>query len=193
MGDQITINKDELDKALLKAQGELMEVMDKHEVLATKMQAEIDEAKSASVESQNENEALGKKYMELADRCVQLEQRGDDMITEAEESLGAQFVKSADYEAMIERGSGSARLELKTAIINVYPASSVQPLVQGDRLQGIHAVPNRRLTIKDILPVGTTSSNLVEFTRENAFTNAAAPQRDTDSPYAKCYRKRREG
>ena len=71
---------------------------------------------------------------------------------------------------MIERGSGSARIEMKTAIINTYPASSVQPLVQGDRLSGIHTVPNRRLTIKDILPVGATTSNLIEFTRENALT-----------------------
>jgi HK97 family phage major capsid protein len=182
MSETITINKDELDKALLKSQGELMEVMDKHEVLSTKMQAEIDEAKSVSVESKNENEELSKKYMELADRCVQLEQRGDELIEEANESLGRIVTKDAGFQAMAERRAGTARIEIKTAIINTYPASSVQPLVQGDRLSGIHTVPNRRLTIKDILPVGTTASNLVEFTRENAFTNAAAPQRNADSP-----------
>ena len=182
MSDQVTFEKADLERALLDSQGDLLKTMDQHEATATKMQAEIDEAKSASVESKNENEKLTAKYMELADRCVELEQRGDELHAEAGESLGAMVVKNADYQSMVERGMGSMRMETKTAIINTYPASTSQPLVQGDRLSGIHTVPNRRLTIKDILPVGTTSSNLVEFTRENAFTNAAAPQRNADSP-----------
>ena len=168
MSDQVTFEKADLERALLDSQGDLLKVMDRHEATATKMQAEIDEAKSASVESKNENEKLTAKYMELADRCVELEQRGDELHAEAEESLGAMVVKNADYQSMVERGMGSMRMETKTAIINTYPASTSQPLVQGDRLSGIHTVPNRRLTIKDILPVGTTNSNLVEFTRENA-------------------------
>jgi HK97 family phage major capsid protein len=52
----------------------------------------------------------------------------------------------------------------------------VQPLVDGDRLSGIATVPNRVLTIRDVLPSSTTDSNLVEFTRENVFTNNAGPQ-----------------
>jgi HK97 family phage major capsid protein len=40
------------------------------------------------------------------------------------------------------------------------------------------------LTLRDILPSMPTNSNLVEFTRENAYTNNAGPQRDTASPLA---------
>lgn len=184
MTDTVTLNKADLESALLKSQGELMQANDKVESTIEKMQGEIDTATTASVESKNALEKLTEKAASLADRCVELEQRGNDADAEAQESIGAQFIKNADYLAARERGQGYARMESKTAIINTFPASSVQPLVQGDRLAGINAVPNRRLTIKDILPGGTTSSNLVEFTRENAFTNNAGPQRDTASPLA---------
>jgi HK97 family phage major capsid protein len=50
------------------------------------------------------------------------------------------------------------------------------PLVNGMRVPGIVAEPNRSLTVRDLLPVGTTGSNLVEFTRELVFTNNAGPQ-----------------
>jgi HK97 family phage major capsid protein len=184
MTDSVTLNKADLEAALLKSQGDLMKANDAVEETIKKMQGEIDEAKSASVESRNELEKLTEKAAALADRCVELEQRETVLNHETSESAGAQFVKNADYQAAVDRGTGHVRMEMKTAIINTFPASSVQPLVQGDRISGIHTVPNRRLTLKDILPVGATSSNLIEFTRENAFTNNAGPQRDTASPLA---------
>ena len=180
----VTLNKADLEQALLKSQGDLMKANDAVEATIEKMQGEIDNAKTASVESKNELDKLVEKAASLADRCVELEQRENDIDKDAELSIGDQFIKTADYLACIERRSGSARMETKTAIVNVFPASSVQPLVDGDRLQGIHAVPNRRLTIKDVIPGGTTSSNLVEFAKETAFTNNAGPQRDTASPLA---------
>jgi HK97 family phage major capsid protein len=189
MGDTITVTKSELEKTMLEAQGEVMEANEKLEATIEKMQGEIDNAKSASVESKNQLEKLvtkadeqTKRAIESEQRLVELEQAGNDGQQAMDESVGAQVIKNADYQAMIERGTGVMRMDTKTAIINTYPASSVQPLVQGDRLPGIHAVPNRRLTIKDILPVGSTSSNLVEYTRENAYTNAAAPQGAATSP-----------
>lgn len=184
MTDQVTLSKADLEAALQKSQGDLMKANEELEATIEKMQGEIDESKSASVESKNAVEKLTEKAAELADRCVELEQRGNDDPGGQFETVGEKFVKSANYLAAVERGTGTARMELKTAIVNTFPASTSQPLVQGDRLAGIYTVPNRRLTIKDILPVGTTSSNLVEFTRENAFTNNAGPQRDTASPLA---------
>ena len=65
-------------------------------------------------------------------------------------------------------------MEVKTAIINATGAS--QPLVPADRLAGFQTTPNRMLTIRDILPASATNSNLIEFVRENVFTNNAGPQ-----------------
>ena len=184
MTETVTLNKGDLEAALLKSQGELMKANDKVEATIEKMQGEIDDAKSASTESKAELEALTKKAADLADRCVELEQAGNDSQEGKAECLGEMFVKCDEFIAAQERRSGNARMEVKTAIINVFPADSVQPLVQGDRVPGIFTTPNRRLTIKDVLPRGVTSSNLVEFTRENAFTNAANVQRDTAPPIA---------
>lgn len=180
----VTLNKEDLEKALLKSQGDLMQANEKVEATIEKMQGEIDAAQTASVESKNQLDKLTEKASALADRCVELEQRGDDVEEEARLTLGAQFVKNEDYLSCVQRKQGTARMETKTAIINTFPATTSQPLVQGDRMGGIYATPNRRLTIKDILPNGTTSSNLVEYTREGTFTNNAGPQRDTASPLA---------
>jgi len=180
----IQLTKNDIERAIVDSQGDLLAKMDQQDEHFLKVKEELEIAKSNSAEAKSENEALTKQYMELADRCMELEQREDDIHKEADESLGAMVTKSAEYKELLERGTGATRIEVKTAIINTYPASTSQPLVQGDRLSGIHTVPNRRLTIRDVIPSGTTSSNLVEFSRENAFTNNAGPQRDTASPLA---------
>jgi HK97 family phage major capsid protein len=62
----------------------------------------------------------------------------------------------------------------KTAMINA--TGQNQPLVPDQRVGGIITAPNRRLTIRDLLPQLTTTSNLVQFASENVFTNNAGPQ-----------------
>ena len=119
-------------------------------------------------------EAITKQYDELYDRLQVVEQKGVKISeTDRVDSVGDQFIKSESFKSMQEGRQGRARMEMKTAIINATGAS--QPLVQGDRLSGIATTPNRVLTIRDVLPSSTTDSNLVEFTRENAFTNNAGP------------------
>ena len=177
MTDQVVLERAELEKAMMDASA-------KHDAIVEKMQGEIDEAKTASVETKNELTAAMTEIAAANDRLVALEQRGEDVDDTRPETLGEKFAKSDAVKSMIEGRQSRARVECKTAILNTYPESSVQPLVQGDRIMSIFATPNRRLTLRDILPVSPTTSNLVEFTRENAFTNNAGPQRDAASPLA---------
>ena len=51
---------------------------------------------------------------------------------------------------------------------------SAGALVAPDRQPGIIAIPQRRLTIRDLLAPGSTNSNSVEYVRETGFTNNAA-------------------
>jgi HK97 family phage major capsid protein len=99
---------------------------------------------------------------------------GNENGQQAQQSFGEQFVKSDAFQAMASGRSKFARMEFKTAIINA--TGQNQPLVASDRIPGIIANPDRVLTIRDVLPTGRTSSNLVEFTRENVFTNNAGAQ-----------------
>ena len=128
-------------------------------------------------------ESLAAKSTELADRLHDMEQKsftmqGDNRV----QTLGEQFVKSDAFAAMVDRSQNSARIDVKTAIINA--TGDNQPLVPADRLSGIQHEPNRPLRIRDILTATPTSSNLIEYAKENVFTNAAAIQATENSTKA---------
>jgi HK97 family phage major capsid protein len=164
-------------KALADKQTELQATTKELKDFMVKANSEIDNAKSLSAETKAAIEKLTGKATELTDKCLELEQKMSakkDTDIDKPLSLGEQFVKSDEWKAMTSRRSGSARIELKTAIVNA--AGQNQPLVQADRVGGIITNPNRVFTIRDLLPVGITSSNLIEYTKENVFTNNAGPQ-----------------
>lgn len=164
-------------KALGDRQDELKGVTAEMKTFMTKANDEIDNAKSLSAETKSAIEKLAEKATALTDRCLELEQklsaRNDD--TESKnETVGEMFIKSDEWKHMQTKRAGSARIELKTAIVNA--TGQNQPLVAADRLAGIITNPNRAFTIRDLLPVGRTSSNLIEYTKENVFTNNAGGQ-----------------
>lgn len=98
-------------------------------------------------------------------------------------SIGQIFIESESYATgVITKKNGRARQEFKglvkgmdvKAIVNA--TGQNQPLVPDMRVQGIIAPQLRRLTIRDLLPVGRTQSNLVQYVTETLFTNNAGPQ-----------------
>ena len=168
-------------KALAEVQGTLLE---KHKELKgwmEKANGEIDVARTASVETKAALEKLADQSAQLTEKCLEIERRvaeGNASGQKADEdTAGELLVKSDSFKAMAEGRSKFARVEMKTAIVNA--TGQNQPLVAADRLVGIINNPNRVLTIRDALPVGRTTSNLVEFTKENVYTNNAGPQYDS--------------
>ncbi|RMG71922.1 MAG: phage major capsid protein [Chloroflexi bacterium] len=154
-------------------------IVEKFEAISSayeKANGQLKEVGAVSQETKSAVEKLTTEYDALCDRMQQLEQKGAAVVSSEEraESLGAQFVKSEAYTDLRSGRTSRARLETKTAIINA--TGQNQPLVQSDRLPGIATTPERLLTIRDLLPASTTSSNLVEYTRESSFTNNAGPQ-----------------
>lgn len=164
-------------KALAETQGTLLATTRELKSWMEKANGEIAAVKSVENETKNAMEKLAAKAGELTDKCLELERKmtaGNENGQQAAQSFGEQFVKSESFQAMAAGRSKFARMEFKTAIINA--TGQNQPLVAPDRLPGIVNNPNRVLTIRDALPVGRTSSNLVEFTKENVFTNNANAQ-----------------
>ena len=147
------------------------------EAWVKKANAEVAGAKAMSTETKAALETLSAKATEVVDRLVAMEQKSRTMPADTATalSLGEQFIKQDGFAKWQNGMSGAMRLELKTAIVNATQNTS-QPLVQGMRVPGIMYEPNRNLTIRDLLPVGRTSSNLIEYTMENVFTNNAGPQ-----------------
>lgn len=117
-----------------------------------------------------------KQVDDLADRVQEIEQKGVSGAFGTKAGgfdLGRHVVESEQFRALKGGMSKSASIEIKTAIINATGAS--QPLVQADRMAGIVHGAERRLTIRDLLATARTSSNAVEFAKENVYTNSAGP------------------
>ncbi len=145
------------------------------EAWVKKANAEVADAKNMSTETKGALESLSEKATQIVDRLVALEQKAAKLPEQAAKLLtvGEEFVKMEGFDKWQANRAGALRLE-KAAIVNA--TGQNQPLVQAQRVPGIIYEPNRPLTIRDLLPTGTTGSNLIEYTRENVFTNNAGPQ-----------------
>lgn len=90
-------------------------------------------------------------------------------------NIGEAFVNSPQYLEMRKAGRWeSDAFVFETRDILSSDAASGGALVVPQRVPGIIAEPERAFRIRDLLPKGTTTSNLVEFVREKTFTSAAA-------------------
>jgi len=139
-----------------------------------KLNTEVKSVGEASVGTAAEIKKHKEDYDALFDRLQTLEQKGAAVsVSDSPIDVGSDFIASEAFKSIKAGSAGRGRMEMKTAIINA--TGQNQPLVPSDRLAGIYHTPNRMLTIRDVLPSSTTSSNLVEFTREASFTNNAGP------------------
>lgn len=92
-------------------------------------------------------------------------------------SPGLEFFNNANVKDFfkgdtIKRGRISAPVNTITSLTS--GSGGAGDLIQPQRIPGIVEVPTRKLRIRDLLPVGRTNSNSLEFVQETGFTNAAA-------------------
>ncbi|MVW72140.1 phage major capsid protein [Bordetella sp. 15P40C-2] len=89
------------------------------------------------------------------------------------QSMGAQITESEDFQAFASNPRGTFRMPVQAAIGS--GSTSAGDLIVPDRVPGIQAPMLRRLTVRDLISWGRTSSNSIEYARELLFTNNAAP------------------
>ena len=92
----------------------------------------------------------------------------------APKSMGQLVAESQEYEAnaeRIERAKGSFSVGVQAALTT--DAGSAGDLIEPTRVPGINGLPERRLTVRDLLSWGTTGANSVEYVKETGFTNSA--------------------
>jgi HK97 family phage major capsid protein len=137
---------------------------------AEKSEAEIKAVGTQSADTKSAIEGLSTKQRELADRILQIEQKGSASNDQPKpaETWGEQFTKSDVYKAFAGGNTQKARFEVKNTLTGA--DANVAP----DRKPGIVSGAFQPMTLESFLPSMPTSSNAVEFTRENAFTNSAA-------------------
>jgi len=162
------VNLKAVEKALTEKHAELKEYIDKSN-------EEFKHTGEVATETKNAIDKVAENVNELTDRMIAMEQKGLGTQEDNEPyDLGVEFTKSDQFKALQEGSGSRAKMEIKTAIINA--TGQNQPLVPADRLGGINTTANRQLMIRDMIPTSATTSNLIEFVRENTFTNNAGPQ-----------------
>jgi HK97 family phage major capsid protein len=147
----------------------------------------MEEAKKKFLETGEVSKDLTNKYellkKEMGDKFSAIEERLSKSPVEDNtnnvKTVGEIFIGSTNFKNFSTSGfqtTGAVNVGSfgTKAIVNATGAS--QPLVAADRTVGIYANPDRKLTVRDLLPTMTTTSNSVEYTKENVFTNSAAPQ-----------------
>lgn len=143
-----------------------------------KTEADIAEKIGGILESQQKDQA----------RLIHLEQQGVKPVNTLEpvmQTVGQTFVDSEAYlDAAKRKNENTGKVIVgafphqkgATAIVNA--TGQNQPLVPDDRLNIPIVIDPamRRMTIRNLIPGGRTDSNLIQFVKENVFTNSAAPQ-----------------
>jgi HK97 family phage major capsid protein len=161
---------------------DLSEINKALEGLESKLKAYSEEAKkqietvgSASTETKNALDALALKQREFADEILTLKQRGalPELEEKRGETWGDQFVKASEYTGKLDmvvgnRKFGSIGMEVKNTVVG--SDTTVSP----DRKPGVVGGAFQMLTMESLFPAIPTSSNAIEFTKENVFTNNAA-------------------
>lgn len=94
-------------------------------------------------------------------------------------SAGAQLATNEEYLAWAQRPGARFTMDVSAAVTSA-PASAGDILVP-DRVAGIKAPGQRRLTVADLINWVPTSSNAVEYVRETGFANNAAAVKENPS------------
>lgn len=117
----------------------------------------------------------------LRAKLDELEQRAarEGSEQEAAKSFGEQFVSDEQVKSFLtsEQSSGKVDLRIKATITSATTAAagSAGAGVQNTRLNGILELPQRRMTVRDLLSQGRMDGSTLEYVRETGFTNSAAP------------------
>jgi HK97 family phage major capsid protein len=139
-----------------------------------KAEKELKDLGKITADTKTATDNLGTEQRALADRLLQLEQKGlipKGNEPEKSESWGAQFVKNCTGEqrtALSNHQVKSVGATIKNTVTN--PVGNTF----SERKPGIVAGAFRRFTLEGLLSKVPTNSNAIEYVRENVFTNNAA-------------------
>ncbi|MFZ5736317.1 MAG: phage major capsid protein [Pseudomonadota bacterium] len=168
--------------------------------LATQLKTASDDVKKSAETTQTELKNLGTitsetkkaadealiKHNEMSARVTEIEQKlvqlraggGPDQ----RKSIGQQVTDDAAVKSFIKSGAkGRVSVQVKAIISSLTTDAdgSAGDLIVPQRLPGIITPPQRRMTIRDLITAGRTTSNALQYVKETGFTNNAATVTET--------------
>ncbi len=126
---------------------------------------------------------------DLEKRAAREKEQGED----EQKSLGDLVLDSAEYKAGMLTGASRGSIRVKADRAAITSANTTvgagrsqgTSLVPGARVPGIFGLPERQLTIRDLVLPGQTASSSIEYVKETGYTNNAAPVAETTAkPYS---------
>ncbi|AEG54029.1 phage major capsid protein [Sinorhizobium meliloti] len=167
--------KAEFDKTM----NQVKEIAEKALAEAAKGVGMTDDLKEKADESLLKMNSLTEQVAEIEQKLA----RGGGNKTTAEKSIGEQFVEDQGVKdwAQSSPSKGKADVRFKATITSATTdtAGAAGAAVETTRLPGILALPQRRLTVRDLISPGRMDGNALEYVRETGFTNSAAPVAET--------------
>lgn len=164
--------RDELNRELKRIQdgiNEFAEVAKKrHGELTAEMKTSVDKF---LVEQTTLVSRLAEVEKALAKRA--------DPVVEREMTLGEVIAANEEVKKIMATLGGKARFQFERKVISAVTAGAGGVLVPNQRLQMLLDLPRRRLTVRDLLLPGSTSSSVIEYVRQTALTNNAAVVAET--------------
>jgi HK97 family phage major capsid protein len=139
--------------------------------MSKKAEGEFAAMGKVSTDTKAAIETIGIEQRTLAERLLKVEQRATAQGEGKEagkDSWGAQFVAAEAFKSFAGGHTQKARVEVKNTIVGSGTT------VFSDRQPGIVSGLAQPLTLEAFLPTLPTTSNAIDFVRENVFTNAAA-------------------
>ena len=136
-----------------------------------KSNAEAGEQAKFSKKTEETMKSLDEKLGEYGERMLDLEQKATSRndVEDVEKSLGMLFTESDVFSAF--KGKQTQKASFFSEKNTIVGADAT---VAPNRLAGVVGGAFRNLRIADSITQGNTSSNAIEYTRENVLTNNAA-------------------
>lgn len=148
---------------------------------AEELTCRIEKGEKLSQDAKEKADDALNKYNELSQLVQDLNQKANRRGGEGEthKSMAEKFADSEEFKSFAQnpRAGASAKIHVKEIITSntTDTAGSAGALVQRDN-RGLIDPVQQRLTVRDLLTAGTTTSNAITYMMETGFTNGAAAQ-----------------
>ncbi len=129
------------------------------------------------------------RLSDMEKRAARERETGED----EQKSLGDLVIDSSEFKAGMLTGASRGSIRVKADRAAITSANTTvgagrsqgTSLVPGARVPGIFGLPERQLTIRDLVLPGQTASSSIEYVKETGYTNNAAPVAETTAkPYS---------
>ena len=116
---------------------------------------------------------------EKVDDLVQKMAEGSVNDNEAVKSAGELFTSDERVKAFLQTDPSSGKIDVRIKAtltsLTTNADGSVGDAIANTRVPGILPLPQRRLTVRDLISPGRMDGNTLEYVKETGFTNNAAP------------------